>query len=1049
MDRGECFIFLFSFCFFVQVWALRDIYFYQGLKLVAQSSTPLDTASDYNSYNCQNSDFRNLVFNVNRVAPGFVTPSACSDVDKKQIVSIKRIIYRREDLLQVKDHIVLPLTSPVSPAERDMPSLCCRLYELGIHSQQTPCSPRPYKKLKRRPYRAGRGSRCRKTPTYLAGQNEAAIGRVGVEGESAPGATLFLSGRRPRLQTERDTSNLVSVSLRPSSDSDCPLPISDSLPCNSLFPPTPSALSDEFTYHTNRASSANLHNLIQVPLLRPDLPNQLCVCLFNARSVGVARKRTAIADFMSDRDVDIMVLTETWLKESGDESKIKDLTPPSYKFFSFPRHVTASGKRGGGIAVIMKESLAPNASFNTTLPFAHTSFEVVECTLTVRGQQLRLFCVYRPPPSSKNKLTHNIFFDELPDFLDYSFMCAGSLLAVGDFNIHYEDQRDSKARTFRELLQTFNLSQAVVEPTFPSSGHTLDLVIFRDTDCLLHSAKITPELMSDHYCVVSHLTVQKQKSEPKIKYVRAIRQIDHAAFSHDIDNINSQELSLSDLNSALREVFDKHAPLHQRKIKLSPSAPWYSPVSQELTQLKRERRQAERRWVQSRLTVDKQIYDSAKQKVVDFVHAAKTKFYSSKVANATSSKELFKTCSNMLGKTTDSALPSTHSLSQLPGLFSDYFNQKILTIRNGFSSPADNSDESVAFTGIPLCRFPPVSETVVRKLITESAKASCDLDPLPTPLLYEHLDSLLPTITRVLNDSLSSGSVPPDFKTALIKPLLKKSSLNPNILKNYRPISNLPFLSKILEKIVLQNLFDHLTSNNLLNPHQSAYRPRHSTETAILRILNDILNSLDHNEVSVLLLLDLSAAFDTIDHEILLARLEHTFGIRDIALNWFISYLTNRKQFVLVDSHRSNETSLAFGVPQGSVLGPVLFILYTTPLSDVIRRHSVSHEMFADDTQLLSSSHVDDYPNLVSSLHKCSSDVDAWMSSNRLKLNCEKTEAIRFSWNALPNLPPSISVGCSSIEFSDCVRDLGVVLDSDLSMKQHIKKSLPGLLFRA
>ena len=278
----------------------------------------------------------------------------------------------------------------------------------------------------------------------------------------------------------------------------------------------------------------------------------------------------------------------------------------------------------------------------------------------------------------------------------------------------------------------------------------------------------------------------------------------------------------------------------------------------------------------------------------------------------------------------------------------------------------------------------------------------------------------------------------------IVKPLLKKNNLDPNVLENYRPISNLPFLYKILEKVIFHQLSDHLASNNLLTPHQSAYRSRHSTETAILRILTDILNSLDENKIAVLLLLDLSAAFDTIDHQIHLSRLNHTFGIRETALNWFRSYLSGRKQFVLVGDHRSSESPLKYGVPQGSVLGPVLFILYTTPLSDVIRGHSVSHEMFADDTQLLHSSAIDDYPTLTSTLQSCTSDVDTWMSANKLKLNCEKTEAVRFyrqPHHSPDLLPSSLMLGSSTIEFSDTVRDLGVLLDSDFSMKQHVTKT--------
>ena len=139
----------------------------------------------------------------------------------------------------------------------------------------------------------------------------------------------------------------------------------------------------------------------------------------------------------------------------------------------------------------------------------------------------------------------------------------------------------------------------------------------------------------------------------------------------------------------------------------------------------------------------------------------------------------------------------------------------------------------------------------------------CELDPIPTTLLYDNLDILLPTITNIINTSLTTGIVPRGLKTAIVKPLLKKPSLDKNLLKNYRPISNLPLLSKILEKVFLHKLLSHLQANNLCNPFQSAYRAGHSTETILLRVVNDILSALDNDNISVLLLLDLSAAFDT------------------------------------------------------------------------------------------------------------------------------------------------------------------------------------------
>ena len=280
-------------------------------------------------------------------------------------------------------------------------------------------------------------------------------------------------------------------------------------------------------------------------------------------------------------------------------------------------------------------------------------------------------------------------------------------------------------------------------------------------------------------------------------------------------------------------------------------------------------------------------------------------------------------------------------------------------------------------------------------------------------------------------------------KLILSNPSSKNPSLDQYILKNYRPISNLPFLSKILEKVVLHKPLAHLQENNLCSPFQSAYRAGHSSETALLRVVNDLLNAMDEGKISVLLLLDLSAAFDTIDHQILFSRLETVFGIRSTTLQWFRSYLLDRNQCVAVNNSASSSSLVMFGVPQGSVLGPVLFVLYTTPLSDIIANHSVNHQLFADDTQLQkinsTKQHAKPYtrPAIMYRWHK---SMDVQQPTRTFE---DKTEAILFSTPSLSSchcLPSSIMVGTHEILFSDKVRNLGFILDSNLTMKQHVIK---------
>ena len=191
-------------------------------------------------------------------------------------------------------------------------------------------------------------------------------------------------------------------------------------------------------------------------------------------------------------------------------------------------------------------------------------------------------------------------------------------------------------------------------------------------------------------------------------------------------------------------------------------------------------------------------------------------------------------------------------------------------------------------------------------------------------------------------------------------------------MKNYRPVLNLPFLSKILEKVVLTQLTNHLTSNQLTHKFQSTYRAGHSTETVLLRVVNDILTASDANQVSILTLLDLSGAFHTIDHSILLRRLEQQLGVSGLAVSWFKSYVSNRFQFV---SASSSKSKLDYGVLQGSVLGPVLFVLYARPLSQILFNHSCPHQFFADDTQLRKSCSPEHYDDIRNALQTCIFDI--------------------------------------------------------------------------
>jgi len=311
----------------------------------------------------------------------------------------------------------------------------------------------------------------------------------------------------------------------------------------------------------------------------------------------------------------------------------------------------------------------------------------------------------------------------------------------------------------------------------------------------------------------------------------------------------------------------------------------------------------------------------------------------------------------------------------------------------------DNIEIEMPFNGNQLSEFSLTTEKEVRKVIQQSANKSCELDPIPTWLLKECLNELLPLITKLVNASLQAAHVPTTFKSSRIRPLIKKPGLDQNEMKNYRPVSNLPFISKILEKVVDNQLERHLNNHNLHEERQSAYRKFHSTETALLRVQSDILQSLDQNEATILVMLDLSAAFDTIDHTTLLNRLEQHFGITNKPLRWMKSYLTDRYQTVCIDGELSKPVLMTYSVPQGSVLGPKNYSLYTKPVGAICRKHNLQHHFYADDSQLYMSFKPKDSVSREDALQRieaCVTDIVLWMNNNLLKINADKTEVIIF-----------------------------------------------------
>ena len=314
------------------------------------------------------------------------------------------------------------------------------------------------------------------------------------------------------------------------------------------------------------------------------------------------------------------------------------------------------------------------------------------------------------------------------------------------------------------------------------------------------------------------------------------------------------------------------------------------------------------------------------------------------------------------------------------------------------------------------------------------------MDPIPTSLLKECLDCLLPVIVKIVNYSFASNTFPDALKIAIVLPLLKKILLDIENKKNYRPVSNLPFLGKVIEKTSVGRFSEHTAVHNLEALLQSAYKQFHSVETALLRVYDDMLNAIDRGQHVLVTLLDYSAAFDTIGHSILFRRLQDSYGITGDALEWIKSYFTNRHQVVCVNGVMSAEHALPVGMPQGSYFGPFGYPKYSGPIARIAERNEVLYHQYADDTQLYVFCDINNVESQKSKLEQCIREIKDWSTSNLLKLNDSKTEFMVVGSRHARSVPDvqSLEVGEVTVEAVNTARNIGVIMDGGLTMKDHV-----------
>jgi len=775
--------------------------------------------------------------------------------------------------------------------------------------------------------------------------------------------------------------------------------------------------------------------------------------LLNARSV--CNKAEQIHELILDNDLHLLALTETWLKKS-DGSIAVDMCPPNYRLLHKCRP-SSKGERGGGVGFVLAKSIEAEE-----IPVEeYTTFETLAIKVKCKRPMV-VMLVYRPPPSPRNNLTLPAFIDEFTEYLAEATTKHKEIMVIGDFNLHWDQEGNPGVRMFKEIIETHGIKQHVTESTHVEN-HILDLIMTNsDATHRVSSIKVEEPRLSDHAMITFIMTLS---ATPAKKTQRAIRKVQRmnrqeftATLSRNIATINTDcptaetlDTLVSNFSEAVTKSLDVHAPLKEITLKDGDPKPWYD---NDIHQERRKRRRAERQYKKTRLTVHKQELERQSQLVIEMIKEKKSKYYQEKFKQA-NSKETFRLMKHLLTP------PSSQNIGMddltAAENFKSFFEEKIRkihTILNAADTEPRRNDGSTAVSSFTA--FSPISTEELSKMIKRAPCKSCPLDPLPTNLLKENgiLQLLAPIITSIINHSLSLSYVPEDFKSALVRPTLKKEDAITTELSNYRPVSNLQFLSKILERVVASQITKYLEDNGIMDPLQSAYRQAHSTETAMMKVKDDIDGILDDGDAALLVLLDLSAAFDTIDHDLLLERLATSVGVQGQALEWVRSYLHNRHQRVSVGSAHSSTSPLQTGVPQGSVLGPLLFTLYVLPLGRIIEAHDILRHHYADDTQLYTRLHIRGSPQErlqedIQKMEKCLVAVRSWMSKNKLKLNDKKTEVLVIATKAnKPRLREvTLKIGSDVITPANTVRDLGSWLDGAMDMSQQVAHTTKACFF--
>ena len=771
----------------------------------------------------------------------------------------------------------------------------------------------------------------------------------------------------------------------------------------------------------------------------------------NARSL--VRHINEFSAILRDFSVvfDVITVEETWLT---------DLLKPlvnldGYTFFTKHRD---HSKKGGGIGIyirdgidfVERDDLACPGNLND-----YFSYMFIEIKNKSPSKNSIIGVFYRPPGQN----TINDLTNHLEALLPKLNKENKNVVITGDTNINLLKCSEHKpSADYLDSLLSNGLIPKITVPTrvTHSSATLIDHIFVNNTLANSSYAGTIQCSMTDHYFNFIFIEDCKKWKYPKTITYRPysqsnIKKFDEALRNHDFNNL----LNMKDPNEAYNKLINTYDNLQnkvipEKTVKFNKHKhnlkPWIT------CNIRNSIKHRDKLYQKIKKCKNKSQRENLESSYNDFRASLHKEI---KTARLNYERQIFDKCKNdskMIWDNINKILGKNRHKINIPDNIKDENGTKLSDLRdiaNGFNKYYVNIGPNLA-NKIPndglerqalpsinnaksFFLFPTGEEEVTNLIRSLKPKTSSGHDNISPKIFKQLFLGIIKPCVHIINLSLQTGIVPDAMKLAKVVPIFKNNGLN-SIMKNYRPVSLLPVFSKLLERIVYNRLFHFLVKHKILHPSQYGFQANLGTELAILELQDRIITTLNNNECCVGIFMDLSKAFDTLDHTILLHKLNH-YGIRGTALDWFRNYLTNRKQYVCANETNSELLPITCGVPQGSILGPLLFLIYVNDLATVSKLAAII--LFADDTNLIYKGKS--YQDILQFINNDLRKISDWFKINKLALNETKTNYVIF--HLRHKKPPNdftIQLNDINLERVTYTKFLGVLIDENLAWNHHI-----------